>query len=223
MAAVAVLTGVCLAFYVARPLIDRNYGGVSCGFRWLFWFIPLWLIAALPAADAASRTRFRAAVCLGLLAASVFSAAWSATRPWAHPWLFDYWTGLGWLAPEHAVSGGRPHRLLDARHDDIRILPEAFERPFVGEQEHLVAEPHSMLPSAVHQLPLFHVADGIVSREHWSIAIGVFEKAALFVGTRKQIRAIAMHDAPAHVGATPLPRIEQRNRTKAFEADRRGV
>ena len=45
------VTLVCLVFYLTRPMIDRNYGGVSCGFRWMFWFIPLWLICLVPAAD----------------------------------------------------------------------------------------------------------------------------------------------------------------------------
>ena len=46
---VLTLTLVCVAFYIMRPEKDRNYGGVSCGFRWLFWFTPLWLICMLPA------------------------------------------------------------------------------------------------------------------------------------------------------------------------------
>ncbi len=47
MWAIAVVTIVCLAFYWCRPLIDRNYGGVSSGLRWAFWMIPLWLYPAL--------------------------------------------------------------------------------------------------------------------------------------------------------------------------------
>ncbi len=51
------LTVICLVFYVfLRPVGDRNYGGVTSGFRWMFWFIPLWLLAMLPAADAVSRS-----------------------------------------------------------------------------------------------------------------------------------------------------------------------
>ncbi|MFM9115243.1 MAG: hypothetical protein ACKOU6_03680, partial [Planctomycetota bacterium] len=80
---------VCLCFYLQRPLIDRNYGGVSCGFRWLFWFIPLWLLAALPAADWSGRTWLGRALTLGLLAFSIYAAQWSALNPWSHPWLFQ--------------------------------------------------------------------------------------------------------------------------------------
>ena len=43
------LTAVGLTFYLSRPMIDRNYGGVSCGFRWMFWLTPLWLLALVPA------------------------------------------------------------------------------------------------------------------------------------------------------------------------------
>ena len=50
-AGVALLTVVCLTFYLMRPVADRNYGGVSAGFRWMFWFTPLWLLCAIPAAD----------------------------------------------------------------------------------------------------------------------------------------------------------------------------
>ena len=48
---VAGLTFVCLAFYIARPMADRNYGGMCSGFRWMFWFTPLWLLCLVPAAD----------------------------------------------------------------------------------------------------------------------------------------------------------------------------
>ena len=91
----AVLTIVCLAFYLTRPLVDRNYGGVACGFRWMFWFTPLWLICLLPAADAASTRRWRRALALALLLVSVASASYALMNPWSHPWLFDYWQYLG--------------------------------------------------------------------------------------------------------------------------------
>jgi hypothetical protein len=96
-AVAAVLTVVCLSFYVARPLIDRNYGGVSCGFRWLFWLIPLWCLPMVAAADVVLRGRWSRLGAVCLLAASVFSAAWSATKPWSHPWIYEYWASLGWL------------------------------------------------------------------------------------------------------------------------------
>ena len=48
---ILILSAVCITFYLLRPLDDRNYGGMTSGFRWVFWFAPLWLVAMLPAAD----------------------------------------------------------------------------------------------------------------------------------------------------------------------------
>ncbi|NLF70506.1 MAG: hypothetical protein GX575_15850 [Candidatus Anammoximicrobium sp.] len=96
-AAVLSLSLVCLAFYLARPLGDRNYGGVACGFRWMFWFAPLWLLVMIPAADAvATRPRWRYAA-LAMLLISAMSAAYAALNPWSHPWLYEYWSSLGWI------------------------------------------------------------------------------------------------------------------------------
>ena len=49
---IAVVSIVCVGFYlfVVKPL-DRNYGGMTSGLRWVFWMAPLWLLAVLPAAD----------------------------------------------------------------------------------------------------------------------------------------------------------------------------
>jgi hypothetical protein len=92
-----VLTVVCVAFYIARPLKDRNYGGMTSGFRWLFWLIPLWLLATLRGADRLAGHKWLIALALAALAVSVFSAAYSGQNPWSHPWLFDYWQKLGWI------------------------------------------------------------------------------------------------------------------------------
>jgi len=87
---ILVCTVVCLAFYVARPLEDRNYGGMATGFRWALWFAPLWLFAMLPAADALAATRPRRIAAAALLAASVASASYPAWNPWTLPWLQVY-------------------------------------------------------------------------------------------------------------------------------------
>jgi len=97
-ASVLLLSLVVLAFYLSRPQIDRNYGGVTSGLRWMFWFTPLWLLSMAPAVDWISRTRTGRFVAIVLLAISVFSAHYGAMNPWSHPWLFDYWTQLGWIA-----------------------------------------------------------------------------------------------------------------------------
>ncbi len=96
--AVVLATGVCMAFYVMRPEIDRNYGGVSVCFRWLLWFAPLWLLVCSPVIDwCATRSPLRVLL-LALLACSVFSMATSLDSPWQHPWLYQYWSFLGWIS-----------------------------------------------------------------------------------------------------------------------------
>ena len=49
--AALLVTIVCILFYIFRPAIERNYGGSTSGFRWVFWLTPLWLLVVLPTAD----------------------------------------------------------------------------------------------------------------------------------------------------------------------------
>lgn len=92
-----IITVVVLAFYLTRPQIDRNYGGMTSCLRWLLWLTPLWLLTLLPAADWLSRSWWGRGLVLALLAISVFSANYAADNPWSHPWIYDYWESLGWL------------------------------------------------------------------------------------------------------------------------------
>jgi hypothetical protein len=89
-AAILACTVACLAFYVMRPLEDRNYGGMATGFRWALWFAPLWLFAMLPAADALAATRLRRLAAALLLAVGVASASYPTWNPWTLPWLQVY-------------------------------------------------------------------------------------------------------------------------------------
>ena len=98
LAATATATLVCIAFYVARPEIDRNYGGVSITFRWLIWLYPFWVLASVPAVQALSRSGWGRGVAWLLLGCSVFSVAASLESPWQHPWLYRFWGFLGWIA-----------------------------------------------------------------------------------------------------------------------------
>jgi hypothetical protein len=88
-AAIAVVTIVCLAFYVFRPLEDRNYGGVACGFRWAFWMIPAWLLVAIPGATWLSKSTFGRGLLLIFVAASVFFAWTNYANPWTHSWVYQ--------------------------------------------------------------------------------------------------------------------------------------
>lgn len=90
------LSLVCLAFYLSRPQPDRNYGGMTSGFRWMFWFAPMWLVALLPAADRLSTSRVGRTVGLVLLVLSVMSASYPTWNPWTQPWLWNFLLYLGW-------------------------------------------------------------------------------------------------------------------------------
>ena len=55
---IAAVSVVCVAFYIYQPLDNRNYGGMTSGFRWAFWMAPLWLLAMQPVADWAGQRRW---------------------------------------------------------------------------------------------------------------------------------------------------------------------
>lgn len=96
---IVVLTIVCLTFYLfLRPVKDMNYGGVSCGFRWMFWFTPLWLFAMLPALDRIAYSTWGRRVAYLMLAVSVLSTAYPSANPWQHPWPYQLAEYLGWVS-----------------------------------------------------------------------------------------------------------------------------
>ena len=87
---ITVVTLACLAFYLTRPEHYRNYGGMTSGLRWMFWFAPLWLLVMLPAADAMASRWWSRCVALVLLVVSVLSASYPVWNPWTNPWIWDY-------------------------------------------------------------------------------------------------------------------------------------
>lgn len=95
--AISVASVVCFLFYLNRPLIDRNYGGVSVCFRWLLWFAPLWLLVATPVMAWFNATPTRRGTLYTMLALSVFSMSASLESPWQSPWIYRFWQFLGWL------------------------------------------------------------------------------------------------------------------------------
>lgn len=94
-ASIGLVSLVCLAFYLSRPLIDRNYGGMTSGLRWMFWFAPLWLTLLLPAADWLAGRRWGRGLALVLLALSVMSASYPTWNPWTSPWIQNAWRAWG--------------------------------------------------------------------------------------------------------------------------------
>lgn len=97
-AVIAVLSLICLVFYIARPENDRNYGGMTSGLRWVFWFAPMWLVAMLPALDAMAGRRWLRGLAWAMLVVSVLSASYPTWNPWTHPWLLNFFHYLGWIA-----------------------------------------------------------------------------------------------------------------------------
>jgi hypothetical protein len=94
---IGTLTVVCLVFYIGlRPQEDRNYGGMTSGFRWMFWFTPLWLLVMVPAADRLANSTFAKAVALALLTMSVLSVSYPTWNPWTHPWIYLWLRWCGW-------------------------------------------------------------------------------------------------------------------------------
>ncbi|MFA8019069.1 hypothetical protein [Bremerella cremea] len=94
---IVLLTAVCLLFYIFRPLKDRNYGGMTSGFRWAFWLIPMWLTAMIPVLDRWKNFVWGQRIFALLLLLSAASASYSALNPWVHPWIYNYFAYLGWL------------------------------------------------------------------------------------------------------------------------------
>jgi len=97
--AIALVTAVVLLFYLSRPQIDRNYGGVSSGFRWVFWLAPLWATAVVPAADRLSANRLGRGIALLLLGLSVVSVAYPTWSPWTQPWIWNWLSHAGLIPP----------------------------------------------------------------------------------------------------------------------------
>ena len=94
---VGTVTVACLVFYIGlRPQEDRNYGGMTSGFRWMMWLAPLWLVAMLPAADRLARSTAGIAVAALLLSLSVLSVSYPTWNPWTHPWIYHWLEWCGW-------------------------------------------------------------------------------------------------------------------------------
>lgn len=99
MLAIVATTTTCIAFYLARPLEDCNYGGVSCGFRWGLWLTPMWMWLAIAALEHTT-ARFSRFLVLLAIAASVFSATFPWNNPWTSPWPMQL---LTWMNLEHWI------------------------------------------------------------------------------------------------------------------------
>lgn len=97
VAAIVATSLVSIGFYLARPLEDRNYGGVASGFRWAFWLTPMWLLLAMYGLRGMTSFAARRIV-EGLLLISAFTACFAWNNPWVSPWLMQLWERMGWTA-----------------------------------------------------------------------------------------------------------------------------
>ncbi len=94
---IGTITIVCVGFYLfGIGKRERNYGGMTSAFRWVFWMAPLWLLAMQPAADWLSSRRWGRAIACILLSLSALSASYPTWNPWVHPWLTNLFIQLGW-------------------------------------------------------------------------------------------------------------------------------
>ena len=91
--AILVLSVIVYVFYLCLPQVDRNYGGMSSGLRWMFWFIPLWTVPLVTAVDRLAQSAAGRLLCLALLAASILSVVYP-WNPWSHPWIYHF---MFWL------------------------------------------------------------------------------------------------------------------------------
>ena len=88
---------VVVAFYLSRPLEDRNYGGGTSALRWLLWLTPLWIYSAVPFVELISKSIWGKIIVVLLVAASIASCHYSAMNPWVHPWLYDVLVRMEWI------------------------------------------------------------------------------------------------------------------------------
>lgn len=96
-AAMTLVVSVTVFVFFLTRTQSYNYGGNTSGPRWLFWLIPLWVLAIPPVADRLARNgagRLFCAVLLGFGVLSVFYPAWN---PWRNPWLLQLMEYNGWV------------------------------------------------------------------------------------------------------------------------------
>jgi hypothetical protein len=99
-----VVTLVIFTFYTSiTPLKpfglapSRNYGGMSNGFRYSFWLIPLWLIFLPRGLEALGQNRWLRVLALALLGVSLFSAFYATREPWMPSWIHQFLYDAGWI------------------------------------------------------------------------------------------------------------------------------
>jgi hypothetical protein len=80
---------IVFTFWMAQAQPNRNYGGMTSALRWMFWFVPLWSVPLVTAADWFGKYCWGRCFAVLLLAVSVMSAAYPIWNPWTHPWIYQ--------------------------------------------------------------------------------------------------------------------------------------
>ena len=93
------LTMLFFIFYLTRDQGDRNYGGMTCGLRWFFPLIPLWIPFMLPVLDRMTLSKCGRGFALLLLFFSIMSVFYPIINPWSHPWLYQLLSDWEWIKP----------------------------------------------------------------------------------------------------------------------------
>ncbi|GHT13348.1 hypothetical protein FACS1894170_09240 [Planctomycetales bacterium] len=84
---------VVFVFYMMQAQPNRNYGGMTSCLRWMLWFVPLWSVPLVTAADWLSKTALWRGIAYSCLAMSVMSVSYPVWNPWTHPWLYNLLAG----------------------------------------------------------------------------------------------------------------------------------
>lgn len=87
---IVAMTLICFIFYMCMTEANRNYGGMTSGLRWMFWFIPFWTLALLPVVDFFSKFRLLRGLAIVMLLLSAMSVSYPLWNPWSHPWIYYF-------------------------------------------------------------------------------------------------------------------------------------
>ena len=88
------LTAAVVAVYTVKT---NNYGGVTQGFRWLFWLIPMWLLFLPECVQLLAGRKSTRVICYAALAVSMLSVGDALRRPWADSWADRLFHALDWV------------------------------------------------------------------------------------------------------------------------------
>ena len=92
----AFLTFVLLIFYTFFAG-NRFYGGLSCGLRFFFWLIPLWLMLLPQGLEGKTSRRWFRGTAQAFLLISAVSVFYCAGNPWGRSWLHMFLFSMKWI------------------------------------------------------------------------------------------------------------------------------